>query len=61
MCTGVAEAVTLRLAEKYIAAFANLAKTNNTIILTNSSGTTDLITQATTIFSRINSQRINII
>ncbi|EAN30921.1 SPFH domain / Band 7 family protein [Theileria parva strain Muguga] len=53
---GVAEAVTLRLAEKYIAAFANLAKTNNTIILTNSSGTTDLITQATTIFSRINSQ-----
>uniref|UniRef100_A0A3B0MQV9 STML2-like C-terminal extension domain-containing protein n=1 Tax=Theileria annulata TaxID=5874 RepID=A0A3B0MQV9_THEAN len=52
----VAEAVTLRLAEKYIAAFANLAKTNNTIILSNNNATTDLITQATTIFGRINSQ-----
>ncbi|BAM41402.1 Band 7-related protein [Theileria orientalis strain Shintoku] len=53
---GVVEAVTLRLAEKYIAAFSNLAKTNNTIILSSANGTNDLITQATTIFSRLNKQ-----
>ncbi|EKX72539.1 conserved hypothetical protein [Theileria equi strain WA] len=54
---GVSEAVTLRLAERYIAAFSKLAKTTNTVILPNNiGGSGDLITQAVTIFNSLNKQ-----
>ncbi|GIX63992.1 SPFH domain / Band 7 family protein [Babesia caballi] len=53
--TGTVDAVSLRLAEKYIAAFANLAKESNTVVLpANVGGVGDIVTQAVTLFKSLN-------
>ena len=48
---GGINAVNLKVAEQYVAAFANLAKTNNTLIIpSNLSDLAGLISTATTVF-----------
>lgn len=52
--TGTVDAVSLRLAEKYITAFANLAKETNTVILpTNVTGVNDIVLQAVSLFKTL--------
>lgn len=51
---GTVDAVSLRLAEKYITAFANLAKETNTVILpTNVTGVNDIVLQAVSLFKTL--------
>ena len=48
---GGVNAVNLKVAEQYVAAFANLAKTNNTLIVpSNLSDLAGLVATATTVF-----------
>ncbi|GFE55848.1 SPFH domain Band 7 family protein [Babesia ovis] len=52
--SGTVDAVSLRLAEKYIAAFSNLAKKSNTVVLpANVGGVNDMVTQAVTLFKSL--------
>lgn len=54
--TGGQEAVSLRVAEQYIEAFKQLAKTNNTILLpANTNDTGSMVAQALSIFNKIKS------
>lgn len=53
--SGDLEAVSLRLAEKYIAAFANMAKKSNTVIVpTNVTGVNEMVLQAMALFKSLN-------
>ncbi len=57
---GGKEAVALRVAEKYVEAFAELAKQNNTIIVpANTGDTASMVTQALTIFDSIKNRTVN--
>lgn len=52
--TGGEKAVALRIAEQYVAAFSNLAKTNNTILLpANVNDAGSMVAQALTVFESI--------
>lgn len=49
--SGTSEAVSLRLAEKYIAAFANMAKKSNTVVVpANVNGINEMVMQATALY-----------
>jgi regulator of protease activity HflC (stomatin/prohibitin superfamily) len=50
---GGKDAVALQVAEKYIAAFANLAKTNNTILLPQNTEVGSFVAQALAVFDNI--------
>ena len=48
-------AASLAVAEKYVAAFGNLAKESNTLMLpTNAGDVTSMVTQAMTIYQKLN-------
>nr|BAN65424.1 stomatin-like protein, putative [Babesia bovis] len=54
--SGTIDAVSLRLAEKYISAFAKLAKKTNTVVLpANVGSVNDMVTQAVTLFKTLSS------
>lgn len=56
--SGGEKAVSLRVAEQYVNAFANLAKTNNTIILpANAADAGSMIAQALAVFKSINNEQ----
>ena len=56
--SGGEKAVALRVAEQYVAAFANLAKTNNTILLPANVGDAgSMIAQALTVFESIKNRQ----